>query len=59
MLFMLVFVCSLLPVATCWERAEALVCDVYCVIVSFPCGILCQVLYLIVLISDLCRLSYF
>ena len=37
-------------VATCWERAEhlALVLDVYCVIVSFPCGILGQVWYLIV-----------
>ena len=30
-----------------------------CVIVSFPCGILGQVCYLIVSIPDLCRLSYF
>ena len=30
-----------------------------CVFVTFPCGILGQVWYLIVLISDLCRLSYF
>ena len=31
----------------------------YCVLVTFPCGILGQVLYLIVSIPDLCRLSYF
>ena len=30
-----------------------------CDFVSFPCGILGQVWYLIVLIPDLCRLSYF
>ena len=30
-----------------------------CVFVTFPCGILGQVWYLIVLIPDLCRLSYF
>ena len=29
-----------------------------CVFVTFPCGILCQVWYLIVSIPDLCRLSY-
>ena len=29
------------------------------VFVTFPCGILCQVWYLIVLIPVLCRLSYF
>ena len=46
---------------TCWERADllALVCDVNCVFVTFPCGILGQVWYLIVSIPDLCRLSYF
>ena len=46
---------------TCWERADllALVCDVYCGFVTFPCGILGQVWYLIVLIPDLCCLSYF
>ena len=39
-------------VVTCWERADllALVCDVYCGFVTFPCGILGQVWYLIVLI---------
>ena len=30
-----------------------------CDLVTFPCGILGQVWYLIVLIPDLCRLSYF
>ena len=30
-----------------------------CVFVTFPCGILGQVWYLIVLILDICRLSYF
>ena len=30
-----------------------------CVFVTFPCGILGQVWYLIVSISDLCHLSYF
>ena len=48
-------------VVTCWERADllALVGDVYCTFVTFPCGILGQVLYLIVSFPDLCRLSYF
>ena len=47
-------------VVTCWERADllALGCDV-CVFVTFPCGILGQVRYLIVSIPDLCHLSYF
>ena len=41
---------------------RALVGDVYCVyciFVTFPCGILGQVWYLIVSFPDLCRLSYF
>ena len=48
-------------VVTCWERADilALVCDVLLCFVTFPCGILSQVWNLIVLISDLCQLSYF
>ena len=35
---------------TCWERADllALVGDVNCTLVTFPCGILGQVWYLIV-----------
>ena len=42
---------------TCWERADflALVGDVYCIFVTFPCGILGQVWYLIVSFPDLCR----
>ena len=48
-------------VVTCWERAVllALVGDVYCIFVTFPCGILGQVWYMIVSFPDLCRLSYF
>ena len=48
-------------VVTLWEKADllALVCDVYCIFVTFPCGILGQVWYLIVSFPDLCRLSYF
>ena len=51
--------CCLL--VTCWERARlfAHVGDVYCIFVTFPCGILGQVWCLIVLFPDLCRLSYF
>ena len=51
--------CSL--VVTCWERAGllTLLCVmVSCVFVTFPCGVLGQVWYLIVLISDLFLLSY-
>ena len=33
--------------------------NVYCILVTFPCGILGQVWYLIVSFPDLCRLSYF
>ena len=48
-------------VVTCWEKADllALVGDVYCIFVNFPCGILGQVWYLIVSFPDLCHLSYF
>ena len=44
-------------VATCWKRADllAFVCD----FVTFPCGILGQMWYLIVSIPDFCHLSYF
>ena len=47
-------------VVTCWEGAYlvALVGDVYCIFVTFPCGILGQVWYLIVSFPDLCLLSY-
>ena len=48
-------------VVTCLERAVlfALVGDVYCIFITFPCGILGRVWYLIVSFPDLCRLSYF
>ena len=48
-------------VVTCWERADllALVGDVNCIFVTFPCGILGQMWYLIVSFPDLCRLYYF
>ena len=44
------------PVATGWEKADllALVCDVDCIFVAFPCGILGQVWYLIGSFPDLC-----
>ena len=44
-----------------WERAGvlALLCDVFfCVVVTFRCGVLGQVWYLIVSIHDVCILSY-
>ena len=48
-------------VVTCWKRARllALVGDVNCIFVTFSCGILGQVWYLIVSFPDLCRLFYF
>ena len=47
-------------VVTSGERADLLdlVGEVYCIFVTFPCGVLGQVWYLIVLFPDLCRLSY-
>ena len=49
-----------LVVVTCWERADllALVGDVYCISVTFPCGIVGQVWYLIVSFPDLCLRFY-
>ena len=46
-------------VVTCCERADplALVGDVYCIFVTFPCGIMGLVWYLIVSFPDLCRVS--
>ena len=37
-------------VVTCWEKTDflALVGDVYCIFVTFPCGSLGQMWYLIV-----------
>ena len=47
-------------VVTCWERADllAIVCGVQLWVCQFPIGILGQVLYLIVSITDLCTLIY-
>ena len=47
-------------VVICWELADllALVGDVYCIFVTFPC-ILGQLWYIIVSYPDLSRLSYF
>ena len=61
-LFMSYFVMLSRPfIATCWERTDLLplVCDVLLCFVTFQCGILGQVWYLIVSIPDLCHLSYF
>ena len=43
-------------VVTCWESADllALVGDVHCIFVTFPCSILDQVWCLIVSFPDLC-----
>ena len=55
---------SRLFIAALWSPAEKgltswLLCVMSnCDFVTFPCGILGQVWYLIVLIPDLCRLSY-
>ena len=56
--FASVYCCLLV---TCLERADllALVGYDYCISVTFLCGILGQVWYLIVAFTDLCHLSYF
>ena len=48
-------------VVTCWERADllALTCGVQLVVCHFPIGILGQLWYLIVSITELCILTYF
>ena len=47
-------------VVTCLERTEILlVMFILLYFVTFTCGILGQVWYLIALLPDLCRLSYF
>ena len=58
---MLSCACSLLPCGHLLGRFDllALVCDVNCAFVTFLCGILGQVWYLIISITDLCSLSYF
>ena len=54
-------VCLMCLVVTCWERADVLflVCGVLLWVSYFPIGILGQVWYLILLIPDLCTLTYF
>ena len=42
-----------------WLLSGDVVGDVYCICVTFLCGILGQVKYLIVSFPDLCLLSYF
>ena len=51
--------CSLM--VNCWERADLLALlyvMFYCVFVTFPFGVLGQVWWMVVLIPDLCLLSY-
>ena len=52
--------CSL--VVTCWERANflfgSLMCGVMLCFVTFPCGVMGWVWYLIVSIPDFCLLTY-
>ena len=46
----------------CWQRVNLLAflnVMFSCVFVTFPCGVLGQVWYLIVSIPDLCHLIYF
>ena len=58
-------VCFMLLIAALWSPAGKGLASwlsfvmFTCVCVTFPCGILGQVWYLIVSISDLCRLSNF
>ena len=52
--------CSLVVIG--WERADLLapLCVMFsCVFVTFPCGVLSQMWYLIVSIPDLYPLTYF
>ena len=52
--------CSL--VGTCWERADLLAglfVKIYCAFVTFPCGVMGQVRYLIVSIPDPCLLTLY
>ena len=55
--FNVIFV--LLFIARCTVTELALVGDVCCIFVTFPCGVLSQVWYLIVSFPEFCRLSYF
>ena len=63
--FLVFVMLSRLFIAALWSHARKgltswlLFVMLNCVFVTFPCGILGQVWYLIVSIPDLCRLSYF
>ena len=58
--FCIVFVMlSRLLIAALWSAPRLSFVVLNCVVVTFPFGILGQVWYLIVLIPDLCPLSYF
>ena len=69
MLLCLVFVMlSLLFIAALWSHAKKRLTSLLlfvmfvmfiCVFVTFPCRILGQIRYLIVSISDICRLTYY
>ena len=50
---------SCLFIAALWSPAGSLVCGVLLCFVTFPCGVLDLVWYLIVSIPDLCLLTYF
>ena len=52
-------VCSLQPCGHLLGRTDLLYIMFYCVCVTFPCGVLGQVLYLIVSIPDRCLITYF
>ena len=58
--FKIEIVTLIINLVACLKKADplALVCDVNCVFVTFPCGILGQVWYLVVSIPDRCHLSY-
>ena len=53
------FIAALWPPARKGLTSWLLFVMLNCTYVTFLCGILCQVVYLIVLIPDLCRLSYY
>ena len=59
--YVFVRICLYVFAVTCWERTDllALVCGVLLRVCHSPIGILGQVWYLIVLIPDLCTLTYF
>ena len=60
MFCVLCFSCvSRLFIVALWAYLLACVGDVYCIFETFPCGILGQMWYLIVSLSDFSHLSYF